>query len=115
MVKNNGTINMNDIKFIDGKISDEERGYVMYRTYEDGMHVLMGSYTDKKHRGKGIFKTQLEKFLNEKVKKKEIVYIALVNKKILPYLLRLGFEKTKDIVPYWGKVDRSVNLKLIKG
>ena len=102
-------------KFIDGKMSDNEgHGYVMYRTYEDGVHVLMGSYTDKECRGKGIFKTQLEKFLNEEVKRGESVYIALVNKKILPYLLKLGFYKTDDIVPYWGKVDKGVSLKLIK-
>jgi hypothetical protein len=106
---------MENIKYVEGKMSDpNEHGYVMYRSYEDGVHVLMGSYTDKQYRGKGIFKSQFDRFLSEKVKNGEEIYIALVNKKVLPYLESIGFEKIKDPVRHWGKPIKSVNLKMIK-
>jgi hypothetical protein len=96
-------------------MSDSEgRGYVMFRKYEDNVFVLMGSYTDKMHRGKGIFKTQFERLLKEEVKSGDEVYIALANKKILPYLLGIGFERIKEPVRYWGSSCNCVNLKMIK-
>ena len=96
-------------------MSDAEgRGYVMFRKYEDNVFVLMGSYTDKEYRGKGIFKTQFERFLNEEVKSGNVVYIALANKKILPYLLNLGFMKIKEPIRHWGNSINCVNLKMIK-
>jgi len=106
---------MENINFFDGKMSDPEgRGYVMYRKYDDNVYVLMGSYTDKEHRGKGVFKDILEGFINNDVKRGDIVEIALCNKKILPYLLRIGFNKINDPVRHWGNISNGVNLKLIK-
>lgn len=106
---------MKNIKFVDGKMADPNGlGYVNFRTYEDGVHVLMGSYTDVEARGKGIFKTQFERFMNEKVKEGDTVQIALINRKILPYLLKLGFERTKEPVRHWGKIGNGVNLKKVK-
>lgn len=104
-----------EIKFFDGKMTDKEgRGYVSFRTYEDGIHVLMGSYTDSIHRGKGIFKTQFERFMNDQVKSGDTVYIALVNRKILPYLTNYGFKKIKHPIRHWGEPGNGVNLKMIK-
>lgn len=103
---------MKNLKYQNGKMSDEH-GYVMYRRYEDGVYVLMGSYTDKEYRGKGIFKMQLNKLLNE-VKSGETIQIALTNKKILSYLLNIGFKEINSPVRYWGKISNGVNLMLIK-
>ena len=48
---------MENTKFFDGKMNDpQDHGYVSFRTYDDGVHVLMGSRTDVSYRGKGIFK-----------------------------------------------------------
>lgn len=106
---------MKDIKYLDGKMNDQyDRGYVSFRTYEDGVHVLMGSRTEVEHRGKNIFKTQFERFINEQVKVGDTVQIALINRKLLPYLLRIGFNKTKEPVRYWGKIGNGVNLIMIK-
>lgn len=106
---------MENIKFIDGKMSDPNGlGYVNFRTYEDRVHVLMGSYTDVEARCKGVFKTQFERFLNEKVKDGDTVEIALVNKNILPYLLNKGFKKIKEPVRHWGEVSNGVRLKMVK-
>lgn len=104
---------MENIKYIDNKASDEY-GYVMYRSYEDNVHVLMGSYTDKSQRGRGVFKKQFEKFMNESVKEGDQVYIALTNKKILPYLLKVGFVQISEPIRHWGKINNGINLKLIK-
>jgi len=106
---------MENVNYFDDKMSDPQgRGYVMYRMYDDGVHVLMGSHTDFAHRGKGIFKTLFERFLENEVKLGEIVYIALINKKILPYLLGKGFVKIKEPIRHWGKVGNGVNLKYVK-
>jgi GNAT superfamily N-acetyltransferase len=103
-------------KFIEGRMTDNEgRGYVSFRSYDDGVHVLMGSYTDKEHRGKGIFRTQFERFMNEIVKEGDTVYIALINRKILPYLKNYGFKIIKTSVPHWGKPGNGINLKMKKG
>ena len=104
---------MEDIKFVDNKASDEY-GYVMYRSYEDNVHVLMGSYTDKSQRGRGVFKKQFEKFMIDSVKVGDEVYIALTNKKILPYLLKVGFVKIVEPIRHWGKINNGINLKFIK-
>jgi hypothetical protein len=106
---------MEDNKYYEGKMNDpEDHGYVSFRTYNDGFHVLMGSRTDTNYRGKGIFKTQFERFINEQVKVGETVQIALVNRKLLPYLVRMGFKKTKEGVRYWGKIGNGVSLTMIK-
>jgi GNAT superfamily N-acetyltransferase len=86
----------------------------MYRSYEDGVHVLMGSYTDKDHRGKGTFKTLLNKLIENEIKSGETIQIALTNKKILNHLLNIGFEKTSESVRHWGNISNGVNLKMIK-
>jgi hypothetical protein len=77
---------MENIKFIDGKVSDpQNRGYIMYRKYADGVYVMMGSYTDNIHRGKGVFKDCFDKLLNE-MKSGEILQAAACSKILAKYL-----------------------------
>jgi predicted GNAT family acetyltransferase len=106
---------MKNLKFIDGKVSDtDNRGYIMYRKYEDGVFVLMGSYTDTEHRGKGVWKTLFEKFMVEDVKTGDTVEAAACSKVLTKYMLNNGFEKIDEPVRYWGNISNGVNLKIVK-
>lgn len=106
---------MKKMKFIDGKVSDvNDRGYIMYRKYDDGVFVLMGSYTETEHRGKGVWKDLFKKFMNEDVNVGETVEAAACSKILAKYMLDNGFEKIEEPVRYWGNISNGVNLKIIK-
>lgn len=106
---------MENIKFIDDKICDiEDRGYIMYRKYNDGIYVLMGSYTNKEHRSKGVWKNLFNIFLNDKVKDGEMVQAAACSEILTTYLLKIGFIKIDEPVRHWGNISNGVNLVYIK-
>jgi GNAT superfamily N-acetyltransferase len=102
-------------KHKDGKVSDEEgRGYIMYRRYDDGIYVMMGSYTDPEHRGKGIFKTLFDRLL-DLLEPGETIQAAACSKILAKYLQqRIGFKKIKGPVRYWGNISNGVNLEYVK-
>jgi len=87
--------NINDIT----RFSYENKGFIDFRIIDN--LLIWDCYTDKKYRGQGIFKLLLEE-LNIRYKDK-IFCAAVANKKLVPYLEKLGYEETKDGLPYWGK------------
>jgi len=103
---------MKEIEFVDGKVSNDQ-GYIMYRKYDDNVYVLMGSYTDKEHRGKGVFKNLFNELLDE-VGSDGVIEAAASSKILAKYLMKVGFVKIKEPVRYWGKISNGVNLKMIK-
>jgi len=101
--------------YVDGKVSDpKDRGYIMYRRYDDGVYVMMGSYTDPAHRGKGVFK---DCFVNlmDVMKAGETLQAAACSKILAKYLQeKIGMKKVKTPVRYWGNIDNGVNLEMVK-
>ena len=106
---------MKDIKFVDGKVSDHQgRGYIMYRKYEDGVYVMMGSYTEKEHRGKGVFKECFERLLGI-MKSGETLQAAACSKILAKYLEhKIGMKRIEHPVRHWGKISNGVDLEMVK-
>lgn len=96
-------------KYLRKKMRDNEgRCEIRYRIYSDNVIEFMGSYTDPKHRGQGLFTELLNKFLDKY--KGYVIYVPISNKKIIPMFLRLGFEETDEPLRYWGKLNNSLNV-----
>jgi len=101
----------NGHKYKDGILTDEKnRGSIRYRIYDDNMLEFMGSRTDVKYRGQGVFSDLLAQMLN--TFKGYKIYVPLSNPTLVPMFLRLGFEVTEDKLRYWGKPENSVNVTI---
>jgi len=94
---------INDIN----RLSYEDKGFIDYRIFDN--LLIWDCFTDKKYRGQGIFKILLEE-LNKRYSNK-IFCVAVANKKLLSYLEKIGYEKTLESLPYWG---RPSNCKIMK-
>lgn len=101
------------MKFKSEKIDDitrlnyEDKGYIDFRI-KDNL-LVWDCHTDKKYRGQGIFKKLLDE-LNLRYPDKTFC-AAVANKKLVPYLEKIGYKKTMDVIPFWG---RPSNCKIMK-
>ena len=89
------------------RINLEDKGYIEYRIKDD--LLIWDCYTYKKYRGQGVFKILLDE-LNKRYPDK-VFCAAVANKKLIPYLEQIGYKKTMDELPYWG---RPSNCKIMK-
>ena len=103
------------IPYKDGKVKDpEKRGYIAYRRYDDGVWVMMGSYTNPENRGEGVFKTLFAKLM-DKIQPGETIQAAATSKILASYLQRrYNFHKIKHPVRHWGRIANGVSLELTK-
>ena len=101
--------------YVNVKISDpKDRGYIMYRKYNDGVFVMMGSYTDPKYRGSGVFKECFVNLMND-MKSGDTLQAAACSKILAKYLQeKIGMKKVKTPVRYWGNINNGVNLVMVK-
>lgn len=89
------------------RLNYENKGYIEYRI-KDNL-LIWDCYTYKEYRKQGIFKILLDEL--NKMYPDKIFCAAVANKKLIPYLEKLGYEKTMDGLPYWGK---PFNCKIMK-
>lgn len=96
------------------KDNNEYMGEINYRYYDDGVVVFMGSFTDEKYRGRGVFKMLFTNLL-DRLPKGTNVYVPLssMGKKMIPMFNNLGFDETQEPLRYWGKPVNSINMKKI--
>jgi hypothetical protein len=85
----------------------EDKGFIDFRIIGD--LLIWDCYTYKKYRGQGVFKTLLVELNNRYPDK--IFSAAVANKKLVPYLEKLGYVETENGLPYWGK---PYNCKIMK-
>jgi len=83
-----------------------DHGYLVSKTYPEGLLVFMGSYIYKEFRGEGKFKDMVKE-LFKKYSYGTIVQVPVENKHLLQMFKRLGFEKVKKI-EYWGELGNSI-------
>lgn len=98
--------NLENIDYFN-RLNCEDKGYIDFRIAED--LLIWDCYTNKQYRGQGVFKALLEELNNRYPDK--IFCAAVANKKLIPYLERIGYEKTMDELPFWG---RPSNCKIMK-
>jgi GNAT superfamily N-acetyltransferase len=89
------------------RLNCENKGYIDFRIVDD--LLIWDCYTYKEYRNQGVFKILLDE-LNKRYPDK-IFCAAVANKKLIPYLEKMGYEKTMDGLPYWG---RPSNCKIMK-
>jgi hypothetical protein len=89
------------------RLNYEEKGFIDFRISED--LLIWDCYTYKSHRGQGVFKILLEELNNQYPNK--IFCVAVANKKLVPYLEKIGYKKTMDSLPYWGRPSNCVVMK----
>ena len=77
----------------------DNKGYIEYRI-KDNL-LIWDCYTYKRYRGQGVFKKLLDELNNRYPDK--IFCAAVANKKLIPYLEKIGYKKTKEGLPFWGK------------
>ena len=87
--------------YVNVKISDpKDRGYIMYRKYNDGVYVMMGSYTDPKYRGSGVFKECFVNLMND-MKSGDTLQAAACSKILAKYLQeKIPGRKTRALIFY---------------
>lgn len=83
-----------------------DMGFVDYEIVEG--KVVFDCYTDPQHRKQGVFKDLLTELMNMYPDKE--FCCAVANKKIVAYLLSIGFEGTTQPLPKWGKPNNCVLL-----
>lgn len=98
-----------DIEILEdiNRLNYEDKGYIEFRVVDN--LLIWDCYTYKKYRGQGIFKIILDE-LNNRYSDK-IFCAAVANKKLIPYLEKIGYIETKEGLPYWGKPS---NCKIMK-
>lgn len=85
--------------------------YAITDSYKNGLLLFMGSYVDKKERGKGLFKIMVKELFLLFPKQTE-VQVALSNKNLVHFFKsELNFIETQSI-EYWGKPE---NADILKG
>lgn len=87
------------------RLSYGNKGYIDFRIEEN--FLIWDCYTYKQYRGQGVFKTLLDELNNRYPNKTFCASVA--NKKIIKYLEKLGYKKTLESLPYWGKPSNCKN------
>lgn len=88
----------------------EDKGFIDFRIIDD--LLIWDCYTYKKCRGEGIFKSLLNEL--NKLYPDKIFCAAVANRKLIPFLEKIGYVKTKEGLPYWGKPSNCKIMKRIK-
>lgn len=81
------------------RLKFEEKGFIDFRIIDN--LIIWDCYTYKNHRGQGVFKSLLDE-LNRMYPAK-VFCAAVANKKLIPFLEKMGYIETKEDLPFWGK------------
>jgi len=92
------------------RLNYKDKGCIDFRIEEN--LLIWDCYTNKQYRGQGVFKILLNE-LNKRYPDK-IFCAAVANKNLIPYLESIGYEKTKDGLPYWGKPSNCKIMRKLK-